>query len=584
MAEERTPYPRPQFERNAWMCLNGVWDFRFDEEAWQSINVPFAYQAKLSGIGDNRICDHVSYRRRFTIPASWAGQEVLLNFGAVDYECEVTINGHSVGRHTGGNTGFSFNITNALTGSEEEIIVTVFDPWNDETIPRGKQYWKENPEIIWYTRTTGIWQTVWLEPVNALRISSLRYTGDIDNGRIGIQWQLSNIPSDGWLEFDISLPDRHVATVRQQVLEKNGNTVIDLFGEHILRYSSHRNGWCWTPESPTLFNLNACLFDSDQCLDSVCSYFGLRKIEAKNGIVYLNNKPYYHRLVLDQGYWPDGLMTAPDDDALKEDIIKAKKMGFNGCRKHQKAEDPRFLYWADKLGYLVWSEIGSCVSFSVETVSRLMTEWKDAVLRDINHPSIVAWVTINESWGVPLIADNRQHQALAQALYYQCKALDPTRLVVGNDGWEIVKSDICAIHNYKHGDAKDHKAQERFAGSLQTRDALIHSMPSGRVIYADGSEYDGEPIMLTEFGGISLKCRNSCWGYTQVADADTFAAEYKRILEAIGQSEALCGFCYTQLCDVEQETNGLLTSERQYKVDPDVIRIINEQVRGFWSP
>lgn len=291
---------------------------------------------------------------------------------------------------------------------------------------------------------------------------------------------------------------------------------------------------------------------------------------------------YYQRLVLDQGYWPDSLMTAPSDEDLRRDIELAKEMGFNGCRKHQKAEDPRFLYWADRLGYLVWGEIGSCAAFSEEAARRLTEEWAEAITRDYNHPSIVAWVTVNESWGVPGAATDTQQQALMLALYYQAKTLDTTRLVVGNDGWEMARTDLCAIHNYNHGAPDDQQAHEAFARSLSTREALLQSMPAARPIYADGYQNRGEPILLTEFGGISMRNdTEGAWGYTNAGSSEELLAEYRRILQAINDSQALYGFCYTQLCDVEQETNGLYTYDRRPKVAPDAIRRINESVKGF---
>ena len=574
-------YPRPQFERSEWLCLNGAWDFRFEQEDWQTIQVPFAYQSRLSGIDTNRPCDHVSYRRTFAVPAAWRGQSVRMNFGAVDYACEVYVNGRHVGGHVGGNIGFSLDITCALTWNTEDVRVEVFDPWQDETIPRGKQYWLPDPDSIWYKRTTGIWQSVWLEPVHPRHIDSLRFTPDIDKGSVEIAYACPGA-AGCQLELNLSLHGQLLHSLSTTLQEETGRMSVDLFSGHIFRSNFHHAGWCWSPESPTLFDVEARLVSNSETLDQVRSYFGMRKIETREGKVYLNNKPYYQKLVLDQGYWPDSLMTPPDDEALRRDIEMAKAMGFNGCRKHQKAEDPRFLYWADRLGYLVWGEIGSCISFSPDSVRRLMSEWGEAVMRDYNHPCIVAWVPINESWGVPEIARNPQHQALAQALYHLCKALDPTRLVVGNDGWEMTVSDICAIHNYTHGEPQDKQAHAAFEEGLRTQESLLRNMPANRPIYANGFAYDGAPILLTEFGGISLQnSTEHAWGYTQVAGEETFVQEYRRILEAIGRSQALFGFCYTQLSDVEQETNGLLTYDRRYKVDPQIIRAINDQVKGW---
>lgn len=575
-------YPRPQFVRDEWLSLDGMWDFRFEQEAWQEIVVPYAYQCEMSGINTNRPCDRVSYRRSFAVPAAWKGRRVKIHFGAVDYSCDVFVNGQHVGAHTGGNIGFAFDVTDVLTWETEEICVEVFDPWDEEMIPRGKQFWLPDSDGIWYKRTTGIWQSVWLEPVSDAAICTVRFTPDIDCGRVEIAYCCTKAAVGGELEMTISLGERFSRRVTAEIGACSGSLAVDLFENHIFRSNFHNDGWCWSPESPTLFDVEIRVMHGGVCCDSVRSYFGMRKVEAKNGRVYLNNKPYYQKLILDQGYWPQSLMTPPDEEAIRQDILMSKAMGFNGCRKHQKTEDPRFLYWADRLGYLVWGEIGSCISFGQESVQRVMTEWAEAVARDYNHPCIVAWVPVNESWGVPNIARDPQQQAFALALYYQCKAMDPTRLVVGNDGWEMTKSDICAIHNYMHGKPDDSRAHARFEKSLATREALISDTPAGRPIYAEGWQYDGAPILLTEFGGISLlNDVDKAWGYTQVSETETFVAEYRRIMGAIDRSEALYGFCYTQLTDVEQETNGLLTYDRRYKVDPEIIREINDSVKGF---
>ena len=563
------------------MTLNGSWDFRFAGDPWQTIEVPFVFQSRMSGIDDNRMCDDVVYRRRFCLPADWQGRKILLHFGAVDYACRVYVNGQCVGGHIGGNIGFALDITSALTWQEEEVCVEVHDPCTDETIPRGKQYWLAHPDSIWYRRTTGIWQSVWLEPVAESCIESLRYTADIDRGTVEIAYHCPH-GAGAELNLGITLRGEPVANLGVLLQEDRGRVTVDLMAGHIFRQGVHHAGWCWTPECPTLFDVTATLSRDGQVTDRVESYFGMRKIETRGGRVYLNNRPYYQRLVLDQGYWPDSLMTAPSDEALRRDIELAKEMGFNGCRKHQKAEDPRFLYWADRLGYLVWGEIGSCAAFSEEAARRLTEEWAEAITRDYNHPSIVAWVTVNESWGVPGAATDTQQQALMLALYYQAKTLDTTRLVVGNDGWEMACTDLCAIHNYNHGAPDDQQAHEAFARSLSTREALLQSMPAARPIYADGYQNRGEPILLTEFGGISMRNdTEGAWGYTNAGSSEELLAEYRRILQAINDSQALYGFCYTQLCDVEQETNGLYTYDRRPKVAPDAIRRINESVKGF---
>lgn len=590
----RPEYPRPQFVRKEWLNLNGEWEFEFDDEnvgrkeKWflgsksfsKKINVPFAYQSKLSGIGDPSFHDFVWYKREFTIPKEWKNQRIILHFGAVDYRAWVYVNGQHVGFHEGGHVPFSFDITDALTFEKETIVVHVEDPSTDETIPRGKQFWREKSAAIWYTRTTGIWQTVWLEPVNETRVTKLRFTPDVDQGEINIEFHTAGKPKQA--EITISFKGKIITNDIITITEPYTRRTIDLYNRHIFRTGYHGENWNWSPEEPNLFDFVITITDDeDKITDVVESYFGMRKIHTENGMVYLNNRPYYQKLVLDQGYWPEGLLTAPSDEAFKLDIKLAKEMGFNGCRKHQKVEDPRFLYWADKLGFLVWGECPAAPSFSEEAVERLTREWIEIIERDYNHPSIVVWVPINESWGVPYIRTNRQQQNHSLAMYHLIHSLDTTRLVISNDGWELTKTDICAIHNYNHGNKDEVAKYEEFKNSLADKETILLSRPAGRPIYAKGFQYEGEPILLTEFGGIAFKVgEDAGWGYTAVTDEQSFIEDYKRVIDAVYASKILHGFCYTQLTDVEQEINGLLTYDRKPKVDLKIIREINNQ----WHP
>lgn len=578
----RGEYPRPQLVRGDWLCLNGVWDFMTDESLHKQITVPFVYQSANSGITDPADYEHVTYCRSFTIPEAWEGKDIILHFGAVDYECKIYINDIYQGHHEGGNTPFSFNITPSLRAglaTEQLIRVEVYDFTYDQCITRGKQACTEIPSSIWYTRSTGIWQSVWIEPVSSCHFDKLRFTPDIDTGFVRIDYVLSDWCPGTNVSVRIRLNDEDIAIVQSSAYAKEGTIIADVFRNDIYNSPAHGSGLCWSPESPTLFDAELTLSIDYTVHDTVSSYFGMRKISISNGRIYLNNRPYYQKLVLDQGYWPEGLLSAPDDEAYRYDILAAKKMGFNGCRKHQKAEDPRFLYWADRIGFLVWGEISSCMQFSNRTIEALMQQWREAIDRDYNHPSIVAWVVINESWGVSDIAFNDRQKHLALALFHQTKSLDNTRLVVGNDGWEMALSDICAVHNYRHGSPDDYKTREQYRHNLSTRENILSSMPAGRSMYIDGFSYDGAPILLTEFGGITISDGDdSTWGYTSVSSSDTLLGEYKALIDIVGSSEAINGFCYTQLYDVEQETNGLLTYDRRFKADPDAIRRINENI------
>lgn len=588
----RIEYPRPQFVRNEWLNLNGLWQFAFDDDnigvkdGWylnerrldRTIEVPFSFQSRLSGIHDTGFHDHVWYKRGFSVPKTWVNQRILLHFGAVDYRCWVYVNGQMAVFHEGGHTPFSVDITESLTWDQEVIVVHVEDPSTDETIPRGKQFWEEKSAGIWYTRTTGIWQTVWLEPVNNKHIQGVRFIPDIDQGNVTVEADFSSNVAGEELEIALFFKNEMIVKDNVTLLDPYVQRTIQLYNKKIFRQGFHEGGWNWSPEHPHLIEVRLKLKKADQVLDQVDSYFGMRKVHQDNGMVYLNNRPYYQKLVLDQGYWPDGLMTAPEDNDFVQDIKMAKAMGFNGCRKHQKVEDPRFLYWADRLGFIVWGECASAVYYANEAVSRLTKEWLEIIKRDFNHPSIVTWVPLNESWGVPNIADDRQQQHHSQAMYHLIHSLDPTRLVVSNDGWEHTITDICTLHNYAHGNKGEYDKQEAFLKNNATLEAILDSMPAARKPYASGFGYRGEPILLSECGGISFQnSGEGSWGYTTVQDEQEFLEEYERLISAIYQSQAIFGFCYTQLTDVEQETNGLLTYDRKWKVEPEKIKTIHGQ-------
>ncbi|MDC3417551.1 glycoside hydrolase family 2 protein [Aquibacillus salsiterrae] len=584
MANLKTEYPRPQLVRDQWKNLNGEWNFSFDDdqvgwsEKWyqtfpeqrQTINVPFAYQAANSGIGDPSFHDVVWYHRTFSVPADWEGKEIILHFGAVDYRAWVYVNGELITFHEGGHTPFSANITSVITGgnSANQLVVRVEDPSEDVTIPRGKQYWHEQSASIFYTRTTGIWQTVWLEAIEQTHLAKIRWTPDIDQGDIQLEADIAGkVGPDTLLEVDISFQGQKIVAETITVFEHYLKRSINIRNRFTDRSNIHGPGWYWSPEHPNLFDVSLRLIRAGKVKDEVGSYFGMRKVSIDNGKWMLNNKPYYQKLVLDQGYFPGGLLTAPSDNALKQDIDLAKQMGFNGARKHQKVEDPRYLYWADKLGFLVWGEMANCSEYSESAVQRISNEWADVIKRDYSHPSIVAWVPLNESWGISRVAHEKQQQDHSLAMYYLTKSLDQTRPALSNEGWEHTISDICGIHNYSTAEAMEK--------AYQTTESAIHAQPANRAIYADGFHYRGEPIMITEYGGIAYEVGDKGWGYSAVQSSDDLVEAYRAVTTALLKSPVVQGFCYTQLTDVEQEINGLLTYDRQPKCDLDKIKQIN---------
>lgn len=590
----KNDYPRPQLVREQWQNLNGEWLFAFDDrdiglkERWfentcnysQTIQVPFVYQSRLSGIDDSSVHNIVWYYREFDLNNK-PGNSVILHFGAVDYESDVFINGQHVCHHVGGHTSFEVDITYFLKeDGPQAVSVRAFDCHEDESIPRGKQSWEQEPRSIWYTNSTGIWQTVWLECVEKQHIASIRFTPQFDDGKVLIEILLSEWKEGMRLSYDIQFRGEKAAAGSLEVLGQKIVVSVDLFQEHIFRSNFHHDGWCWTPEHPNLFDVKLVLIEDHLELDRVDSYFGMRKVHMKDGMVYLNNKPYYQKLVLDQGYWPDGLLTAPKEEDFVKDIELAKEMGYNGCRKHQKMEDPRFLYWADHLGFLVWGECAATAVYNNDAAERLMMEWSEILRRDYNHPSIITWVPMNESWGVPNLAFDRQQQHFSQTLYHYIHALDTTRLVISNDGWSATETDIVATHNYAHGEKEETEKYEYFKDSLSTRAKLLEKNDTLWPVFASGFHYENQPIILTEFGGIGFDVSNkSGWGYTSVQSEDEFVEEYRRVVSAVLASKGLWGFCYTQITDVEQEINGLLTYDRKPKCDLKIIREINDGYR-----
>jgi beta-galactosidase/beta-glucuronidase len=533
--------------------------------------VPFCYQSRLSGIGDTSFHDVVWYARAFEHSPAGSEERLLLHFGAVDYRAMVWVNGLIVACHEGGHTPFSADVTEALRDGENVVVVRAEDPSRDVTIPRGKQYWREQPEGIFYTRTTGIWQTVWLEPVGSRRIEGLRLTPDVDAAALDVEVAVEGFEPGLTLRVAVELAGERVLDDRLGLRSALVERRLPLLTRGEPPTTPYPGLWArpalWSPEEPNLYDLRIELLDAGgEMLDAVESYFGMRKIGVRDGKVYLNDRPLYQRLVLDQGYFPDGLLTAPTDDDLRGDIELAKEMGFNGARKHQKVEDPRWLYWADRLGFLVWGEMANAYQYSPEYVRRITAEWQEAVRRDYNHPSIVAWVPMNESWGVPEVdTDPRQIEHLL-AMYHLTRSLDGSRPVVSNDGWEHALTDLCAIHDYRDADT--------LRRVYETVESAI-AEPERRPVYAPGHGYRGEPVLVTEFGGIAFRSADpETWGYRVVSDAEELLERYGSLIAALLRSEVVQGFCYTQLTDVEQEINGLLTYDRRPKADLARIREI----------
>lgn len=597
-------YPRPQLQRADWTPLNGAWRFCFDDEraflapgdipAWpHQIVVPFPPESQASGIGDRGFHSVCWYQRDVDLAPD--GGRVILRFGAVDYAARVWVNGHFAVMHEGGHTPFSADITHLLDASGRQVItVRAEDEPADLTKPRGKQDWQAEPHAIWYPRTTGIWQTVWLERVGKTYIDKVRWTPKVDGYALHFEARMSGDVADD-LEVDIELRhgDKLLARDRYLVIEGEVDRSIVLSDPGI---DDFRNELLWTPERPTLIQAHVRLLRGGRVIDEIDSYTALRSVHVLRDRFMLNGRPYLLRLVLDQGYWPDTLLAAPDDDALRRDVELAKAMGFNGVRKHQKIEDPRYLYWADRLGLLVWEEMPSAYRFTRTAIKRTVREWTEAIDRDYSHPCIVVWVPFNESWGVPELPSIGAHRHAVEALYHLTKTLDASRPVIGNDGWESSATDIIGIHDY---DADTGHLKKRYGGEIARQDLLEQRRPAGRVLTLDESPpQKGQPIMLTEFGGIAFQAQKDdpaplalpvgantqkVWGYTVAHGPEEFDELYARLLETVIDAAIFSGFCYTQFADTFQEANGLLNADRSPKIPLERIRAATSRSRS-WIP
>jgi hypothetical protein len=585
-------YPRKQMIRDRWMSLNGPWNFAFDQKlqcntppdvpTWtHQIQVPFAPESELSGIGDTGFHPRCWYQKKFDFKKT-TGKRYLLHFGAVDYEARVWLNGNFLGCHLGGHTPFSFDITHLLTEGDQILSVCADDDPLDLAKPRGKQDWQLDAHLIWYPRTTGIWQSVWIEEVPMVYIDRLRWTPLLERWEIGCEAFVIGNPCDGMqLRVRLSAHGRLLADDIYTVIHNEVHRRIALSDPGI---DDFRNELLWSPEKPTLIDAEIELIDGGKVIDRLKSYTALRSVSTQRGRFLLNGRPYYLRMILNQGYWAESLMTAPTPESLKKDVELIKASGFNGVRMHQKIEDPDFLYWADRLGLIVWGEMPSAYRFTHESVERLMKEWAEVIDRDSNHPCVCVWVPFNESWGVPDVAEKGAHQSCVQAMYHLTRTLDPTRPVIGNDGWESTATDIMGIHDY---DDQPERLVHKYAAESNVNDILSRRWPGGRMLTVEGYPHRGQPIMLTEFGGIACmpvsekEKRN--WGYSVCTNGEDFQKRYVKLLDAVNRIEIFSGFCYTQFTDTFQEANGLFTIDRKPKFSLSAMTRAtrhNDQTRG----
>lgn len=564
--QPRPEHPRPDMLRESWQNLNGTWDFEIDngisgEERGLhtgkalsgKIVVPFCPESELSGINNKDFMPCVWYRRTVTIPNDWKDQRVLLHFGACDYDTTVWINGKRAGAHRGGYSSFHFDVSPHLAAGENTIVVRAVDDTRSPLQPKGKQCHAFQSVGCHYTRTTGIWQTVWLEAVPQTYIKNIQAHAQIEQKRVAYQVNILGPTQGATLTAVVNADGKNVGEAKVNV---SGNTQITIDLAEVT---------LWEPLKPFLHDVEFTLAREGVKSDVVKSYFGMRDISIEGNKVLINGKSVFQRLVLDQGFYPDGIYTAPTDAALKKDIELSLAMGFNGGRLHQKVFEPRFLYWADKLGYMVWGEYPSwgLDSTHVEALERVLPEWMECLERDFNHPSIVGWCPFNET-------PNNARHSLLRTVYLATKAIDPTRPVIDASGYLHVETDIFDVHDYEQDPVKMAARYDDF----KTTGAPYRNYPDHDIQYA------GQPYFLSEYGGIwwSTKESKESWGYGErPKSVDDMVARYKGLTSYLLNHPKMFAFCYTQLTDVEQEQNGLYTYDRKPKFDPNIIKEINSQ-------
>ncbi|GHV67683.1 beta-galactosidase [Spirochaetia bacterium] len=589
-------HPRPQFVRNpeSWENLNGQWDFAFDDKnegiakkwfsspasfpAGKKITLPFTYETPAGGIGENARHDVVWYRRDFAVDTAKKKQgKVFIHFEGSDYRTRLWVNGALAGEHSGGYARFSFDITHLLKAGNNTFVIRVEDSF-DAAQPRGKQRWKEENFGCWYVQTTGIWKTLWLEYVNAEHIKSVKMTPLLSEGRLQIEAEVdARFGIDVELEAAVSFKDKPVNRVTIPATEKRLEFPVDVVSVDVTEWGVHP----WSPENPNLYDITFTLKRNGKILDEAGSYFGMRDIRIDGANVLLNGRPLYQRLILDQGYWKDSHLTPPNEEALVTDIDKLISAGYNGVRKHQKTEDERFLYWADVKGFLVWSEVPATYIFNDDAVTNFTREWMEIVRQNYNHPAIITWTPFNESWGVSKIKTDRAQQAFTEAIYHLTKAYDQQRPVICNDGWEHTISDIITLHDYEeNGEDFFERYGEHLEEILENR--LYHNLDKSA--FAEGYSYDGQPVIISEFGGIAFNNSGEGWGYgNKVSSKEEYIKRFDAITTAIKKVANIAGFCYTQVTDVQQEINGIMDIDRNFKVEPSVLKEINKRkVSNFY--
>ncbi len=577
MSIPRNEYPRPQFARHDWLNLNGVWEFEIDpgnsgrerglldRPLSGSIVVPFCPESALSGIGNTDFLNAVWYRRQAAIPAEWAGREVMLHFQACDYDTTVWVNGREVARHRGGWTPFSASLKGvANPGETITIVVRARDFIGTEPMPRGKQSHLYANHGCDYTRTTGIWQTVWMEPVNPVHLGRPRVT-----------------PNAAASKFELVVPivafgEPRAGYVLRATLKKDGHPIADAQVPADLELSArldlpvaeeHRT--LWEPGKPFLYDIDLALLDpAGQTVDSATTYGGLRSVGIDGKRVTINGKAVFQRLVLDQGYYPDGILTAPNEQALIDDIKLSMEAGFNGARLHQKVFEERFLYHADRMGYLCWGEFGDWGIDREKPTPTIVTQWLEALHRDYSHPCIIGWCGLNETHQT-ILDPISSLSDLTHAFFLAAKAIDPTRPVLDASGYShrVPDTDIYDCHDY---DQNPETFRARYARTSENIVRINAGGAKGELTWS--IPYRGQPYFVSEFGGSwwnpDADPNSPSWGYgDRPKTIEEFYDRFERLCAALLENPAHFGYCYTQLTDVYQEQNGVFHFDRRPKFD-----------------
>ncbi len=570
----RPEYPRPQFERAEWINLNGTWSYTFDfsksgvDRNFQNsqgfndkITVPFCPESKLSGVKYTDFIEAMWYQRKLDIPATWTGKRVILHFGAVDYQSSLYIDGKLVGMHYGGTSSFEYDITKYIvSGQQQNLVLGIVDNVRSNEQPGGKQCSRMKSEGCSYTRTTGIWQTVWLEAVAKNGLKNCFVLPDLDNSKFSFQPNFYGLERGMKLKIKV-LDGTKIVGQQEMAAAQNIPSTISI-----------KNPKTWSPESPFLYDVIYQVLDKQNVvIDEVKGYAGMRKIHIEGNKLFLNNQPIFLRFVLDQGFYPDGIWTAPNDEALKHDIQMSMEAGFNGARLHQKVFEERFHYWADKLGYLTWGESSSwgITNSSIESARNFLSEWNEIVLRDRNFPSIIGWTPFNETGG------SVQHNRMLTDVINVTKMIDPTRPINDASGYFHVMTDLYTAHNYE-----------------QNPESLKKQLTPSKIspVFNNNQKqapYEGQPYFLDEYGGIKWVTgkafAENTWGYGQGPKTlDELYDRLEKLTDVILETEYMSGYCYTQLTDVEQEQNGVYNYDRTKKFDMTRIhKIFSKQPASF---